>query len=1014
MLRRRSSPIHRFLQLGCIFASAVLCASASASQQSGKVTFNGLPVPGATITATLGAKKVTTVSDSDGNYRFADLPDGAWTINIEMLGFAKLEQSITVNPDQPGIRWELKMLPVDQVIAQTKIVQAPVAVAATTPPATAAAPAGKGGAQKGPEPEAPKPQSEESAQANDGFLVNGSVNNAATSQFSLAQAFGNTRKGTKSLYTGGLGVIFDNSALDARTYSITGLQSPKPDYNNITLTATFGGPIRIPHFMPRGPNFFLGYQWQRNSTAQALSGLVPTADQRNGILPGGTVIPVSPQAKALLALYPLPNIAGVANYNYQIPVLNDQHQDALQLRMDKSVSRRDQLFGGFASQNTRGSSTNLFGFVDKTNTLGLNANITWQHRMNRGLYLTTGYRFSRLRNLITPYFSNRTNISGLAGITGNDQDPQDWGPPTLNFSSSIYSLNDGVSAFNRNRTESLNPSLEWYHGRHNVTAGGDFRRQEYNVRQQGNPRGTFTFTGAQTSVSDFADFLRGLPDTSTLAFGNANKYLRQSVYDLYATDDWRLRPELTLNVGVRWEYGAPITEINDQLGNLDVAADFSREQPVFASNRTGPVTGQHYPNSLIRPDKTMVEPRLGLSWRPIAGSSLVVRAGYGLYSDTSVYQATALQFANQAPLAKVVTVQNTPACPQTLASGFNACTVTNADTFGVDPDFRVGFAQTWQLAIQRDLPAAMQMTATYLGIKGSHGVQQFLPNTYPLGGVNPCPLCPIGFEYRTSNGSSNRQSGSLQLRRRLRSGFTATAQYTFAKAIDDDSQLGGQGPIGAGATSQSNGTSLIAQNWRDLHAERSRSSFDQRHLLTANLQYTSGMGIGGGTLMTGWRGRVLKEWTGVATISSGSGLPETPVYYSAVSGTGFAGSLRPDVASGTSVYAASGGHFLNASAYTAPKAGQFGNAGRYSITGPNQFALNASLSRTFRLDKKFNLDIRGDATNLLNHGVFTAYNTVLNPVTAAAPTLALSSPVFGLPLAANAMRSIQMTARLRF
>ena len=155
MRRRRPNPTHRFLQLCCILAGTILCSTASASQQNGKVTFNGLPVPGATITATQGSKKVTTVSDSDGNYRFADLTDGAWTIDIEMLGFAKVEQGITVNADQPGIRWELKMHPVDQVIAQTKVIQAPVIVAATTPAAPAAA-AAKPGAQKGPEPEAPK------------------------------------------------------------------------------------------------------------------------------------------------------------------------------------------------------------------------------------------------------------------------------------------------------------------------------------------------------------------------------------------------------------------------------------------------------------------------------------------------------------------------------------------------------------------------------------------------------------------------------------------------------------------------------------------------------------------------------------------------------------------------------------------------------------------------------------------------------------------------------------------
>jgi len=99
---------------------------------------------------------------------------------------------------------------------------------------------------------------------------------------------------------------------------------------------------------------------------------------------------------------------------------------------------------------------------------------------------------------------------------------------------------------------------------------------------------------------------------------------------------------------------------------------------------------------------------------------------------------------------------------------------------------------------------------------------------------------------------------------------------------------------------------------------------------------------------------------------------------------------------------ASGGAFLTAAAYTAPAAGQWGTAGRDSIIGPNQLSLNAALSRTFRLRDPFHLDVRLDATNLLNLGVFTAWNTTVNSTT------------FGLPVAANPMRSVQVTGRLRF
>jgi hypothetical protein len=994
----------RTLRLLCLLASLGVPAIAHATEQHGQVTFNGLPVPGAVITATQGAKKLTAISDQQGNYAFPDLADGPWKITVEMSFFSTQTQQITMavpSPGMqvPGIRWELKMLPLDQDMAKTKVVvdEPKPTVAATAPSSAKSETASKSAAP------APKPPDEAAQQSNDGFLVNGSVNNAATSQFTLAPGFGNTRKGTSSLYTGGLSAVIDNSALDARPYSLSGLALPRSPYNLFTGVATFGGPLRIPHLLPRGPNFFVAYEWTRNNSDYALSGLVPTLAQRT---PTPTN-PIDPIAQALLVLYPLPNLAGNANYNYQTSILAGSNQDAMQTQLNKSIGNRDQLYGDFGFQSRRSDNASLFHFHDRTDTLGLRLNANWQHRFKSELFGTLGYHFSRLRTMVSPYFENHTDIEGNAGIEGTDAVPVNWGPPTLVFSSGIATLYDAQSAFNRNRTEGISPSLEYYRGRHNISLGVDFRRQEFNFFTQQDPRGTFTFTGAATGVSDFADFLNGTPDTSSIAYGNADKYLRQSVYDAYGTDDWRLRPDLTLNVGVRWEYGAPITELKNRLVNLDVAPNFSAVQPVLASDPIGPLTGQHYPSSLVRPDRSTVEPRLGVSWRPIPGSSLVVRGGYGIYADTSVYQATALQLAQESPLSNTLSANNSPGCPLTLATGLirQPCTATTPNSFAIDPNFRVGYAQTWQVSLQRDLPAALQVTATYLGVRGSHGVQEFLPNTYPLGGTDPCPLCPSGFVYRTSNGESTREAGSLQIRRRLRSGFTASLLYTFSKSLDDDFALGGQGPLAAGAVSQSTSSGSIAQNWLDLGAERGLSTFDQRHLLTTNLQYSTGTGIGGGTLLSGWRGRIYKEWTVTAQVNAGSGLPETPVYLDVTNGSGITGSLRPD-RTGASVYNAPAGRFLNVAAYTAPLPGDWGNAGRDSIIGPGTFTFNGSLSRTFRIEKKYNLDIRVDATNLLNHAVYSSYNTTINP--------SLVSPLFGLPTAVNPMRSLQTTARLRF
>jgi hypothetical protein len=921
-----------------------------------------------------------------------------------MTGFSSVTRQVSVAPKLPAEKWELKLLPFDQI-------EAAVQSRAAEPPPKESAPT-----EAAPSLNSPKTE-DDSAGSSDGLLINGSTNNGAASPFAQFPGFGNNRTGSHGLYNGSIGIIGDNSALDARSFSLTGQDTSKPAYSRLTGVLTLGGPLRIPHLLKNGPVFFLGYQWTRNRDATATPGLMPTLAQRNGDFSGNVIPPsrLSPQALALLSFYPLPNFAGNARYNYQIPIVSATHQDALQSRLNKTLGQNNQLSGKFAFQDTRTSSPNLFNFLDTTGVLGIDADATWSHRFNRHLFMNLEYEFSRLVTRSTPYFENRENVSGNAGIRGNNQDPMNWGPPSLTFSSGIAGLADALPSFNRNQTGAVSDSMLWTHGRHNITFGGDFRRQQFNYLAQQNPRGSFGFTGA-AGGSDFAGFLLGVPDTSSIAFGNADKYFRQSVYDSYVTDDWRIGPRLTLNAGMRWEYGAPITELYGRLVNLDISPGFGSVAPVVASDSIGPLTGRRYPNSLVHPDKRDIEPRVGIAWRPLSGSSMVVRAGYGIYYNTSVYQSIATQMAQQAPLSKSLSVANSTADPLSLANGFNVSPSATADTFAIDPNFRVGYAQNWQLSVQRDLPGSMQMTASYLGIKGTRGQQEFLPNTYPVGATNPCPSCPLGYVYLNSNGNSTRQAGQIQLRRRLHSGLAASVQYTFSKAIDDDSTLGGQGfMLTQSAANSGNGSpsvtimppaavsganATVAQNWLNLSAERSLSNFDQRHLLSAQIQYTSGMGIAGGDLLGGWRGALLKDWTFATLITAGSGLPQTPTLPTPLNGTGFT-PLRPDY-TGASIYAAPPGLFLNPMAYAIPLPGQWGNAGRNSITGPAQFTLNASVGRVFRLNDRFNLELRVDAVNPLNHVTFTAWDT------------AVTSTQFGLPAAANAMRSVQASLRLRF
>lgn len=1028
--RGHNKPARMLRGLVCFAALVLSSVAALASEYRGVVDFGGVPVPGVTVKATQAGKTVTATTGDDGSYTLPDLADGNWTIELEMTGFAPLKQDVVIAPNMPPGQWDLKLLPVGEIQAAAA---PPPGQSAPVPAAPAPAPKAQQKAAGNTPP--PPPSDEMNEKASNGVLVNGSMNNGAASPFAQSQAFGNNRF-RHGLYNGNVGFSLENSALDANSYSVTGLNTPKPSFNDFKGMASLGGPLRIPHLMPNGPNFTVNYQWTRNRNAITQTGIMPTVAERSGNFSqavdgtgkpiqifnpatgqpflNNTLPSISPQAQALLQFFPLPNVDSATGYNYQIPIVSPVHIDQMQVHASRQISQRlGQLNGQFNFSDSRSSTPNLFNFVDTTDGLGLNATIQWNYRLTPRLYMTTTYSYGRYRTRILPFFADKENISANAGITGNLQDPSDWGPPALSFSNFNPGLSDGTSTFNRNQSSKVSYLLFWNHERHNVQAGGDFNRRDLNVLNQSNPRGGFTFNGAATAETlngttvggyDFADFLLGVPDSSQIAYGNADKYFRESIYDAFITDDWRVSPGFTANVGMRWEYGAPVTELQGRLVNLDVASGFAAVAPVLGSNPVGSLTGTRYPSSLLRPYKLGFEPRVAIAWRPLPASSLVIHAGYDIGYDSSIYQTVATDMSQQAPLSKSLIVANSPACPLTLANGFLPCSATTQTTFAIDPNLHVGYAQVWNLNFWRDLPGSLQIIGEYVGTKGTHAMQEFVPNTYPIGAANPCPGCPLGFQYVTSGGNSTRQSGDVQLRRRLHNGLQWSVQYTFSKSVDDAASLGGLGASSAQSASSSAAPAAVlslgtAQNWLNLKGERSLSNFDQRHLLNVTFTYTTGMGVGGGTLLSGWKGALYKEWTFYTMINAGSGLPLTPIDQGLVSGYQIE---RPDV-TGAPIHAAPAGRFLNPAAFALPAPGQWGDAGRNSITGPSQFSLSASVGRTFRLKGNESLDFRVDSLNTLNHVTFSNWNT------------AVGTAQFGLPPnSANAMRTLQTNLLLRF
>jgi hypothetical protein len=520
-----------------------------------------------------------------------------WSIKVEMQAFATIARDIEIGPSTPVSAWTLALKALDELTAARPAPPSSPAPRAATP--AAARGPNTPAATPNPRPAnanaatAPTPGAETPPEAADGFLINGSVNNGAASPIAQSPAFGNNRRQGPSLYNGGIGLVYGDSALDARPFTFSGAPAAQPQYQNVRVTGNFGGPLKFSPTVTKDPTLFLSFQHSNDNNATTQPGVMPTIRERAGDfsesitaagqpvrivdpttgLPfPGNMIPagrLSPQAQALVAYYPLPDIASPAGYNFQSGVLSRNTQTLVTTRVTQVLSTSSQLVALLAYQRSSTSSRSLFGFADASKVSGVDTSATYSRRLTRAMTLRLRGQFTNLTNRATPFFANRVNVSGEAGITGNNQDPEYWGPPTLQFST-LTGLTDGQSSSTRTHTASTGVESIWTHGHHSVTFGGDGRWVTFDARSQLNPRGSFTFTGAATG-SDLADFLLGIPATAAIASGNPDKMFHSHAADLYVSDDWRWLPTLTMQIGARWEYEAPPAERLNRLANLDIA-----------------------------------------------------------------------------------------------------------------------------------------------------------------------------------------------------------------------------------------------------------------------------------------------------------------------------------------------------------------------------------------------------------------------------------------------------------
>jgi hypothetical protein len=741
----------------------------------------------------------------------------------------------------------------------------------------------------------------------------------------------------------------------------------------------------------------------------------------------------SPAATALLQNIPPPNITTTASgQNFHYVTSADSNSDTVILRLIHNFGsgggpgagpfiiggpggggggggggqRRSQNNINFGLNWARSSSTIVNPFpslAGGTGTQGLNASAGWTYSKGR---VTSNFRVNYNHNHVstTNLFSNVTNVAGLAGITGISSAPFDWGLPTISFTS-FGGLNDPTPRRELDQTYTISETVSWNRGKHNWRFGGDYRRILQSFHSSRNAEGGFVFTGFATSLyapgstqpttdtgSDFADFLLGFPQQTSLQFGTTSYNFRANSYDFFVQDDWRFRSNLSFNLGMRYEYNGPYTEADNRIANLDVAPGFTAATPVLGG-ATGPFSGS-FPASLVRPERNNFAPRAGIAWKP--QKQMVVRAGYGINYNLAQYGTMIQNFAFQPPFANTATNSTDVTAliagtPLTLVNGFpttSAGTVTN--NFAVNPNYRLGYVQVWNVDVQREFPHAVVLNVGYNGAKGTRlDTERAL--VFP--GQQP-------FIYESSEGNSILHAASVRVRKRMAKGIGFGAQYVFSKSIDDASSIGGGG-------------SVVAQNPFDLPAERGLSSFDQRHKFTGNWIYDLPIGENRRFAPKGAWLHILGGWQWSGDFTVGSGLYFTPrVLGGALDiGRGVSGSLRANVVPGQSVSISDPTtlKWFNTAAFCAPSptcvnpaGSSFGDASRNIIEGPGQVVLDMTVNKTFQIKESRSLDFRISANNVFNHVRFTAINTAVNSFT------------FGEVTGTGSMRRVTMTARFRF
>ena len=984
-----------FLFVAGLLASSPVLAQSTATLQGTVTDAKGAVVPNAAVTVrnrSTSFERVTQ-TDSAGNYLVAALPVGTYSIEVKLEGFktqvadnvtvevaktvvqnfqldvGAITEQVLVSSDVPVI--ETATTSVGTVINQRTVQEIPLngrhfvdlgllIPGSVTPPQNGFLTAPLRGQGSFAFNTAGNREDTVNFMIN-GVNLNDMVQNQITFQPSIntvqefkvdnstfSAEYGRnsgaivniaTRSGTNN-YHGEFFEFLRNEKLDARNFFDINPQPPPFKRNQFGFN--IGGPIHLPRFGEggsvlsyNGTNrtfFFFSYEGLRQRQGLTLNGNTLTPQQRADAS-NSTVI-------KLLPLIPLPTRTDTVIVN-GVPTLVGRFAGAGTAPVDidqwtgdvsHSFGANDRLHGYYAFQRDKRGEPNLQGntlpgFGDTRQSTRQIFTLNETHIFGPNVTNEARLGFNRVNITFTPNF--QVNPSDFDIENGIDQD---IGLPQISITGFNFNIG-GPAGFPQGRADTtvvVSDTLNWLHGNHSLKFGGEGRRFYNN---------NFTLDTGQFVFPNVTSFLAGRATAFSVTTGDRSSAIIQNALGFYVQDNYKVRPNLTLELGLRWDWNMTPTE----RFNRFVVFDPETRSLLRVGSGIDEVYHENNRN---------FQPRVGIAWDPFNDGKTSVRAAYAILTDQPVTNIVT-PLASNPPLADPRTIQTQQPNLITFQNAVDVARAAGLSPNTVAHDFDNAYVQSWNLNIQRELGSNLGVTIGYFGSKGTHLRISRNINQPINGGARPftalsssSPIAPNAslnnIVQIESGGNSSYNALWLTATKRMSRGLQFNASYTFSKSIDYNS-LNSQG--------------VVVQDSYNIRGSRGLSDFDARHRFVIS-----------GLYELPFKGNRLKEgWQFSTIVQSQSGNPVNIV----VNNAGFTGTnntVRPDVTGPIEILGRVD-RWFDISPFVVP-VGRFGNLGRNVVIGPGFNNADFSVIKRTKLTESQLIEFRWEIFDLFNHANF--------------------------------------------